>query len=107
MSSWSRKRDATKFASKVDELRVFHYQLSLLAFDPRDCNVLNVHESINYQLEFDKSNFYEATQFDIIDMPPSEALEIVVDEVIDDVVEEVVGFAVVQGALDFMKKFLN
>ena len=58
-------------------------RLSLLSSDLGDNDVMDAHEFINYEVDFDLNNPYEPTDEDFLDILPSEDLEIVADEVMD------------------------
>ena len=68
---------------------------------------MDAHEFINYEVDFDLNNSYEPTEEDILDMLPSEGLEIAADEVMDDAVKDVVGFDVAEAAIHILKRFLQ
>ena len=68
---------------------------------------MDAYEFINYQVDFDLNNPYEPTEEDILDMLPSEGLEIVVDEATDNAVKDVLGLDVLKGYCHSVKKFLQ
>ena len=94
-------------ANEVAEVGVLLKRLSLLSFDLGDNNVMDAHEFINYEVDFDLNNPYEPTYEEFLDILPSEDLEIVANEVMDDVVEEVLRLDVLEGYLHSVKKFLQ
>ena len=103
-----RERFTSRIAAEVDEVGSLLHQLSLLSSDTEDNDVMDAHEFINYEVDFDLNNPYEPTEENILDvMLPSEDLEIVADEVIDDAVEDLLGLDVVEGYLHGVKKFLQ
>ena len=102
-----KERFATRIASEVGEVGNLLHQLSLLSSHPEDSDVMDAQEFINFEVDFDLNNSYEPTEEDILNMLPSEDLEIVVDEVMDDAIEDVVGFNVVEAAIHTLKRFLQ
>ena len=70
--------------------------------------MMNAHEYLNYEMEFDLNNPYEpTTDEEFLDMYSSEHQKIDVDEVMIDVVEEVVGLSVVECSLETLKKYFE
>ena len=102
-----KERFAARIASEIDEVGNLLYQLSLLSSHPEDSNVMDAQEFIIFEVDFDLNNSYEPTKEDILDMLPSEDLEIAIDEVMDDAVEDVVGFDVAEAAIHTLKRFLQ
>jgi hypothetical protein len=66
-------------------------------------DVMNAHEYLNYEMEFDFNNPYEPTNEEFLDMYSSKHQEIDVDEVMVDVIEEVVGLSVAERSLETLK----
>ena len=92
---------------EVDEVATLLHQLTLLSYDSVMGDVMNAHEYLNYEMEFDLNNPYEPTDEEFLDMYSSEHQEIDVDEVMIDVVEEVVGFSVAKRSLETLKKYFE
>ena len=92
---------------EVDEVATLLHQLTLLSSDSEVGDVMNAHEYLNYEMEFDLNNPYEPTDEEFLDMYSSKHQEIDVDEVMADVVEEVVGSNVVEPSLETLKKYFE
>ena len=46
---------------EVDEIATLLHQLTMLSYDSEVGDVMNVHEYLNYEMEFDLNNPYEPT----------------------------------------------
>ena len=92
---------------EVDEVATLLHKLTLLSFDNEVGDVMNAHEFLNYEMEFDLKNPYEPTNEEFWDKYSSKHQEIDVDEVMVDVVEEVVGFSVAERSLETLKKYFE
>ena len=88
------------------EVAILH-QLMLFSSNSEVGDVMNAHEYLNYEMEFDLNNPYEPTDEEFLDMYSSEDQEIDVDEVMVDVIEEVVGFSVLECSLETLKKYFK
>jgi hypothetical protein len=88
---------------EVDEVATLLHQLTLLSFDSEVGYMMNAHEYLNYEMEFDLNDPYEPTDEEFSDMYSSKHQENV-DEVMVDVVEDVVGSSVVECSLETLKK---
>jgi hypothetical protein len=53
---------------EVDEVATLLYQLTLLSFDSEVGGVMNAHEYLKYEMEFDLNNPYELTDEEFLDM---------------------------------------
>ena len=91
---------------EVDEIATLLHQLTLLSFDSEVGEVINVHEYLNYEMEFDLNNPYEPTDEEFLKMYSSKHQEIDVDEVMVDVVE-VAGLSVVERSLETLNNYFE
>jgi hypothetical protein len=53
---------------EVDEVATLLHQLMLLSSDSEVSDVMNAHEYLNYEMEFDLNNPYEPTDEEFLDM---------------------------------------
>lgn len=67
-----RETEEARHGNEVDELAILFHQLTLLSSNIVVSDVIDAHEFINYELEFDLNNPYQPTDEDFLDMLPSE-----------------------------------
>ena len=91
----------------VDDVATLLHQLTLLSFDSEVGDVVNAHEYLKYEMEFDLNNPYQPTDEEFLDMYSSVHQKINVDEVMVDVVEVVVGLSVNERSLETLKKYFE
>ena len=89
---------------EVDKVAILFHQLTLLSSNSEVGDVMNAHEYLNYEMEFDLNNPYEPTFEEFLDVYSSEHQDINVNEVMVDVIEEVVGLSVAECSLENLKK---
>jgi hypothetical protein len=70
---------------EVDEVAPLLHQLTLLSSESEVDDVMNAHEYLNYEMEFDLSNPYEPIDEEFLDMYSSKHQEIDVVEIMIDV----------------------
>ena len=105
--SIEREIEEARCLVEVDEVATLLHQLTLLSSDSEVGDVMNAHEYLNYEMEFDLNNLCEPTNEEFLDMYSSKHQEIDVDKVTVDVVEEVVGLSVGERSLKTLKKYFE
>ena len=89
-----REIEEARLLVEVDEVTILLHQLTLLSFDSEVGDVMNAHEYLEYEMEFNLNNPYGPTDEEFLDMYSYVHQEINVDEVMVDVVEVVAGLSV-------------
>jgi hypothetical protein len=83
--SIKRQIEEARLLVEVDEITTLLHQLSMLSSDSEVGDMMNAHEYLNHEMEFDLNNPYEPTDEEFLDMSSSGHQEIDVDEVMVDV----------------------
>ena len=66
--SIEREIEEARHLVEVDEVATLLHQLTLLSSDSEVGDVMNAHEYLNYEMEFDLNNPYEPTDEEFLDM---------------------------------------
>ena len=68
LTSIENEIEEAKHLVEVDEVATLLHQLTLLSSDSEVGDVMNAHEYLNYEMEFDLNNPYEPTDEEFLDM---------------------------------------
>ena len=63
-----REIEEARLSVEVDEVATLLHQLKLLSCDSEVGDVMNPHEYLNYEMEFDLNNPYEPNNEEFLDM---------------------------------------